>query len=49
MKRNHQMIQGIPAVFYGEEAEKGYLFVHGQGGNKEEAAAFAERAIPLGF
>lgn len=49
MKRNHQMIQGIPAVFYGEEAEKGYLFVHGQGGNKEEAAAFAECAIPLGF
>lgn len=49
MKVEHQMIQGIPAVLYGEEAEKGYLFVHGQGGKKEEAAAFAEIAVPLGF
>ncbi|MEA4934144.1 MAG: alpha/beta hydrolase [Lawsonibacter sp.] len=49
MKMEHQMIQGIPVVLYGQEAEKGYLFVHGQGGNKEEAAAFAEIAVPLGF
>ncbi|BAK97709.1 hypothetical protein OBV_05110 [Oscillibacter valericigenes Sjm18-20] len=49
MKVEHQMIQGVPVVLYGEESEKGYLFVHGQGGNKEEAAAFAEIAVPLGF
>jgi len=49
MKVEHQMIQGIPVVLYGEGREKGYLFVHGQGGNKEEAAEFAEIAVPLGF
>lgn len=49
MKVEHQLIQGIPVVLYGEGAEKGYLFIHGQGGNKEEAAAFAEITIPLGF
>ena len=44
-------IGAIPAVLYGagESAEKGYLFLHGQGGNKEEAAAFAEIAVPSGY
>jgi hypothetical protein len=26
-----------------------YLFLHGQGGNKEEAAVFAEIAFPAGW
>ena len=44
-------IGSIPAVLYGTGApsEKGYLFLHGQGGNKEEAAAFAQIAVPSGY
>jgi alpha-beta hydrolase superfamily lysophospholipase len=49
MKKELHTIGRIPAVLYGEPAEKGYLFVHGQGGSKEEAAAFAELAVPAGF
>lgn len=49
MKTEFLKISGIPAVLYGEPSEKGYLFIHGQGGNKEEAAAFAEIANPAGY
>ena len=42
-------IDNIPAVLYGEPSEKGYLFIHGQGGNKEEAGAFASIAVPAGY
>lgn len=42
-------IFSVPAVLYGEPSEKGYLFIHGQDGNKEEAAAFAEIAVPAGY
>lgn len=37
------MIEELP------QPKKGYLFVHGRGGNKEEAATFAEIAVPQGF
>lgn len=36
----------IPAVLYGKPAPNIWLFVHGQGGNKTEAAAFAALAAP---
>lgn len=49
MKTEYINIGRIPAVLYGEAGKKGYLFVHGQGGNKEEAAAFAEIAVPAGY
>ena len=39
----------IPAVLYGEPAPDIWLFVHGQGGNKTEAAAFAALAAPTGW
>lgn len=38
-----------PAVCYGAPSERVWLFVHGQGGCKEEAAAFAEVAVPRGW
>lgn len=41
MKEDRFTIDGIPAVLYGEESERVWLFVHGKLGNKEEAAAFA--------
>lgn len=39
----------IPAVLYGEPAPNIWLFVHGQGGNKTEAAAFAALIAPTGW
>ena len=39
----------IPAVLYGKPAPNIWLFVHGQGGNKTEAAAFAALAAPTGW
>ena len=47
-ERNFQ-IEHIPAVLYGDAAEKAYLFVHGQCGCKEEGLAFAEIACPSGY
>ena len=42
-------IQDIPAVLYGEESDKLYLFVHGKCGYKEEAKDFAEIVCPRGW
>ncbi len=42
-------IRGIPAVLYGERAEKVWLFVHGKCGNKEEACRLAELLCPKGY
>lgn len=42
-------IQHCDAIFIGEKKEKVFLFVHGQGGNKEEAIRFAKIAVPLGY
>lgn len=49
MKMEQFKINTIPAVLYGETAERGYLFLHGQMGYKEEAEAFARVACPKGF
>lgn len=49
MKTDCYQINHIPAVLYGEPCEQGYLFIHGQNGNKEEAAAFAQIAVPAGY
>lgn len=43
------MIGQTPAVLYGEDRKKLFLFIHGQGGNKEEAKRFADIASPFGF
>lgn len=42
-------IESLPAVLYGGETDKVYLFIHGKNGCKEEAKAFAELACPLGW
>lgn len=49
MKTQFFSINSVPAVLYGEDAAKGWLFVHGQMGCKEEAEAFARIVIPKGF
>lgn len=49
METKFYNIGSIPAVLYGAPSKKGYLFLHGQGGNKEEAAAFAQIAVPFGY
>ncbi|PWJ52122.1 alpha/beta hydrolase [Faecalicatena contorta] len=42
-------IGNIPAILFGEPSDNLYLFLHGQGGNKEEASAIAEIACPAGW
>jgi len=49
MKSTTYQIGHIPVILYGEPCKKGYLFIHGQGGCKEEAASFAETATVLGY
>lgn len=41
-------IGDIPAIIYGESRDRLYLFIHGQGGCKEEAQLLAELVCPLG-
>lgn len=48
-KEQSLQIDGIPALLLGEPSKRLYLFVHGQGGSKEEARAFAEIACPKGW
>ena len=49
MKTERIQIGTIPSVLYGDPMERGYLFLHGQMGNKEEAEAFAQIVCPKGF
>lgn len=49
MREQYFKINEIPAVLLGERSEKLFLFVHGQGGNKDEAKAFADIACPIGW
>ena len=49
MKTEPFQIHTIPAVLYGEPANQGYLFLHGQMGRKEEAEAFAQVVCPKGI
>ena len=49
MRTQELKISAIPAVLYGKPAPNIWLFVHGQGGNKTEAAAFAALAAPTGW
>ena len=39
----------IPAVRWGHPSRRGFLYLHGQAGNKEEAAAFAAAAEDAGW
>lgn len=49
MKKEYFNIQGIPAILLGEHSKSLYLFIHGQGGCKEEAEPFAEIAGTYGW
>ena len=49
MNTQQFQIGTIPAVLYGESAEQGYIFLHGQMGRKEEAETFAQAACPKGY
>lgn len=42
-------IEKIPAVLYGEETDKVYLFLHGKRGYKEEAKEFGQIVCPRGW
>lgn len=42
MKKEKLTIKSIPAILWGETSKKGYLYVHGKGGNKDEAELFAK-------
>lgn len=48
MKTQSFSIERIPAVLYGEPADRVWLFLHGQQGSKEEGAAFAQVVCPKG-
>ena len=43
------MIDGIPAVLWGDPTDKVFIFVHGKMGRKEDAALFAELAATRGW
>ena len=49
MKAEQFPIGTIPAVLYGDPGERGYLFLHGQMGRKEEAEAFAQAICSKGY
>lgn len=49
MKKEYFQIQGIPSILLGEPSNNLYLFIHGQGGCKEEAEPFAEIAGYYGW
>lgn len=49
MLKQTMEIHHIPALLCGDPTDRVILFVHGQGGNKEEAIPFAERAVLYGY
>ena len=44
MDNEHLNIKNIPAIIWGDTSSKVYLYIHGQGGYKEEAETFASIA-----
>lgn len=49
MKKSVMAIENIPAILWGDKADRLYIYVHGKLGDKEEARFFAEKAVPRGF
>lgn len=49
MKREKIEVCGITSLVWGIDTNKVYLYIHGQGGNKEEAASFANLVGPNGW
>ena len=42
-------LNGVPALRWGRPSRRGFLYLHGQGGSKAEAAAFAAAAAEAGW
>ncbi|MDO5519856.1 MAG: alpha/beta hydrolase [bacterium] len=49
MKQKHITIKHIPAMLWGEESNKLYLYVHGKLSRKEDAEGFAKLAAEQGY
>ena len=49
MKVNKTKISNIPAIIWGNQSDKAYLFVHGKMSSKEAAEKFAEIAEEKGY
>lgn len=49
MREEAFALGAVPAVVYGAEADRAFLFVHGRCGCKEEGRDFAALAAPLGW
>lgn len=43
------LIEGIPALIWGPDSDKVYIYVHGKMGNKENAKHFADIAVSRGY
>lgn len=42
MENHYIDIDGVPAILWGKPSHQLFLYIHGQGGNKEEAALFSK-------
>lgn len=49
MRQTAFQIGPLPALLLGEPSRRVFLFLHGQGGSKEEAIPFAGLAVPKGW
>lgn len=49
MKTQRMLIGNVPAILWGNDSNRLYLYVHGQGGNKEEASFLAENICVKGW
>ena len=49
MKRQKIQIHGIPAIIFGDTSSKLCLYIHGQGGHKEEAEILSNIACQNGW
>ena len=49
MQTRTASLNGVPAIWWGAPSRRGFLYVHGQGGSKAEAASFAAAAEASGW
>ena len=49
MKQQKLTIAGVPAILYGSQSRRVYLYIHGKNGCKEEAERFAATACAAGW
>lgn len=49
MEHKYFTIGNIPAMVYGGDSDRAFLFIHGLCGSKADAESFAQIAVPLGY